>query len=237
MARARHALVLTDIHMPDMDGFELTRQIRAEEKRAPGRPRTPIVALTANALKGESERCLGGRHGRLPDQAADPRSAARGGGALGDRPTSARARGRPLGVEEMFGDNAAAIARVLGRFRDAGAQAGRRDRRPPAPNPEQLTELAHKLKGAARAAGAMALGDLAATLEKSGRARRHRGPADRMAPGGRRAQRRVTRASHGLPANFPRLWEAFDIDSIRVLADSSHFPITPSATPWITGAG
>jgi HPt (histidine-containing phosphotransfer) domain-containing protein len=34
---------------------------------------------------------------------------------------------------------------------------------------KKLTELAHKLKGAARAAGAMALGDLAATLEKSGR--------------------------------------------------------------------
>jgi CheY-like chemotaxis protein len=54
---AGHALVLTDIHMPDMDGFELTRQMRAEES-ALGRPRTPIVALTANALKGEAERCL-----------------------------------------------------------------------------------------------------------------------------------------------------------------------------------
>ena len=53
-----YALVLTDIHMPDMDGFELTRQIRTEEGvKADGR-RTPIVALTANALKGEAERFL-----------------------------------------------------------------------------------------------------------------------------------------------------------------------------------
>ena len=52
-----YALVLADIHMPDMDGFELTRQIRAEEAaRESGR--TPILALTANALKGEADRCL-----------------------------------------------------------------------------------------------------------------------------------------------------------------------------------
>ena len=36
-----HALIVTDIHMPDMDGFELTRQIRAEESVLPGHPHTP----------------------------------------------------------------------------------------------------------------------------------------------------------------------------------------------------
>jgi len=41
--------------MPDLDGFELTAQIRAVEG---DRTRTPILALTANAMKGESERCL-----------------------------------------------------------------------------------------------------------------------------------------------------------------------------------
>jgi signal transduction histidine kinase len=51
----RFALMLTDIHMPDMDGFELTRQVRAEEALAGADLRMPIVALTANALKGEQE--------------------------------------------------------------------------------------------------------------------------------------------------------------------------------------
>jgi signal transduction histidine kinase/DNA-binding response OmpR family regulator/HAMP domain-containing protein/HPt (histidine-containing phosphotransfer) domain-containing protein len=49
-------VVLTDCHMPDMDGFELTKAIRELERR--GRKRVPIVALTANALQGEAARCL-----------------------------------------------------------------------------------------------------------------------------------------------------------------------------------
>lgn len=48
-------LVLTDLHMPEMDGYALAASIRAEE--GPGR-RTPIVALTANALHNEEARCL-----------------------------------------------------------------------------------------------------------------------------------------------------------------------------------
>jgi PAS domain S-box-containing protein len=49
-----YALLLTDLHMPVMDGYQLTATIRAAE--SPER-HIPIIALTANALKGESERC------------------------------------------------------------------------------------------------------------------------------------------------------------------------------------
>ncbi|WP_395458733.1 ATP-binding protein [Azospirillum melinis] len=52
----RHRLIVTDCHMPVMDGYELARRIRAEERD--GRRRTSIVAMTANALSGEMERCL-----------------------------------------------------------------------------------------------------------------------------------------------------------------------------------
>ncbi|RIW05674.1 DUF3369 domain-containing protein [Azospirillum brasilense] len=52
-----YALLLTDCQMPEMDGFELTRLIRAEEA-AKGRPRLPIIAVTANAMAGEAQRCL-----------------------------------------------------------------------------------------------------------------------------------------------------------------------------------
>jgi len=49
-------LVLADCHMPVMDGFEMTDAIRSVEKKGQ-LARTPIIAITANALSGEAERC------------------------------------------------------------------------------------------------------------------------------------------------------------------------------------
>ncbi len=52
---ARPQLVLMDLQMPGMDGYLATRHIRKLEGEG---PRTPIVALTANAMQGYLERCL-----------------------------------------------------------------------------------------------------------------------------------------------------------------------------------
>ncbi|HEX7341049.1 MAG TPA: ATP-binding protein [Rhodanobacteraceae bacterium] len=52
-----YALVLTDIHMPHMDGYQLTAAIRQAEL-ATHHAHTPIVAITANVSKGEAEHCL-----------------------------------------------------------------------------------------------------------------------------------------------------------------------------------
>jgi CheY-like chemotaxis protein len=52
----KYDLVIMDIQIPEVDGYAVTKKIREQEKSS--KKQTPIVALTANALEGDREKCL-----------------------------------------------------------------------------------------------------------------------------------------------------------------------------------
>jgi CheY-like chemotaxis protein len=174
----RYTAVLADLHMPVMDGYELTRRLRAAEAET-GAARTPIVAVTANAMRGEEERCLAvGMDGYL----AKPVSLARLQAAL-DRwlplaaappDAAAAAAGKAVDREVLaawLGDDQAGIDALLAKFRDSALDSERAlDAAWRAGDLAGLALAAHRLKGAALAIGANPLGRAAALLEQAGKA-------------------------------------------------------------------
>ncbi|HET8710591.1 MAG TPA: response regulator, partial [Spongiibacteraceae bacterium] len=57
LKKRHYDLLLLDVHMPLMDGYEAARRVRGELRISSGE--LPIIALTANAVKGDRERCIG----------------------------------------------------------------------------------------------------------------------------------------------------------------------------------
>ncbi len=181
-----YGLLLTDFHMPEMDGFELTRAVRAREAVAGDGKRMPIVALTADALSGTEERCLAaGMDGYLTKPidselltaALDkflPGAKAlrrRAGPAIAPPTESALPKVDPqiLVLKRMvdaFGSFDADARAFLGVFagearRTAEALLATLD----AGDQAQARHHAHTLKGSARSSGARRLGDVAADIQ------------------------------------------------------------------------
>ncbi|TXL73268.1 response regulator [Vineibacter terrae] len=179
----RYAAVLADIHMPQMDGYELAGRIRAAERDG-GIARTPLVAVTANALRGEEERCMAAGMDAylakpvtidrlraalerwLPMDALDTQSDAQGQSARIATPAIDRAV-----LEAWLGDDRAAIAALLSKFRDTALGAEREISAALRTGDFATMALAaHRLKGAALAVGAGGVGEAAAGLERAGKA-------------------------------------------------------------------
>ncbi len=176
-----YALLLTDLHMPTMDGYSLTLAIRSRE--ADGKQRIPIIALTANALKDEATRCRAiGMDGyvtkpvRLEDlQAALEKwlPAATELRLAIPMSTASGAKSGPVNVSVLktfVGEDAAVIQEFLQDFRASASKAAVELRRAcQVGAAAEAGAVAHKLKAAARSVGALALGDLCAELEGAGK--------------------------------------------------------------------
>lgn len=177
--RDTYAMLLTDLHMPKMDGYALTAAIRREEA---GQRHFPIVALTANALRGEANQAFAvGMDDYLtkPLQLPALRDALQkwlpqvpDDGVTADhaQPAAMPAHAREvlnLNVLRGFiGDDPAPLRMLLEDFHHALLSATASIRAAVTTSDYgEVAAVAHRLKSSSRSVGAIALGDACAELE------------------------------------------------------------------------
>ena len=163
-------VILMDIQMPEMDGFEAARRIRRDELKRGGR--VPIVALTADATEGEGPFLGAGMDGHLTKpvglqalrQAIERARARASGDPTSPSPTrSVIDRPRLLA---RLGADPEAVAEVLRRFlEEAPAAREMLQAALVARDPAALVRVTHRLKGTLRWIAADAAAEAAAHLE------------------------------------------------------------------------
>lgn len=185
------AILLTDCHMPNMDGFELTQTIRKSEQ---GQDiRFPIVAVTASVMKEEVDQCFASgmddfiakpmvmkklkeklyKWMPVPDgiatkMAKEPADKAEATPAT-DKPSDAVVNVKAL--TDMFGDDEDMLKEILGDYvQPSRSIIGEIDAGFEAHDADAVGKAAHKLKSSSRAIGANSLADLCDALELAGKA-------------------------------------------------------------------
>jgi PAS domain S-box-containing protein len=164
----KFALLMTDCHMPKMDGFELTHAIRQEELKG---TRLPIIAITANAMQGEAQRCL--TQG-MDDYLSKPLRMVELAPLL-NKWLPLPPLPVPLAVwneatlGEAVGDDPALQRRLLEKFLlNAQKQVSAIGLAVTESRINDAIDVAHSLKSASRMVGAFVLGEVCESIESAG---------------------------------------------------------------------
>ena len=177
-----YALLITDLYMPNMDGYQLTAAIRDEEA---GLRRIPVIALSANALSDEAEHC---RAAGMDDYLSKPTrledledmlkkwlpDVADASACIPDSQAAAARSTVPVDLRvfaSLVGDDPAVIHELLQDFQTSAAKiAAELLAACTAGETAATGAAAHKLKSSAFSVGAQALGELCAEIEQAGKA-------------------------------------------------------------------
>ncbi len=193
----RYDLVLMDCQMPEMDGFEATRRIRAGEAegafKVPGAGPLPIVALTANAALGDRERCLAaGMSAHVPKpidpkvllqkievltganiEAADTTGSETRPAGSRDQRAAEASLAAPIDMDALLGrclGSTDLASRLLAAFEpEIGRDLEKLEQALAAENDGGIADYAHAIKGSASNLAADALAELARAMEQAAR--------------------------------------------------------------------
>jgi two-component system sensor histidine kinase/response regulator len=219
---ARYDVVLMDIQMPEMDGYEATRRIRAEKRHAA----VPIIAMTAHALENERQKAIdAGMNDHItkpidPDAMFETLRRYCRGTTIGPEPAPTR---ESVPVPEIQGiDVEAALKRVagntalyvdlLGRFVEGQRNAGQRIGDALRAGERTLAErTAHTIKGVAGNIGASEVQVAAGELEQS-----------------------IGKEAPGTEALLARFSDAMERIVTRIVAATKALPDRRRATPVAT---
>lgn len=176
---ADYALLLTDLYMPEMDGYELAQTIRREEA---GHRHIPIIALTANVLSEEANKAKSAGMDeyltkpvqlRLLRETLEkwlPKSVP---SSTPNEPSQVIRQGPPVDVKvlhEMIGDDPDTVLGLLSDYLESVRHLAQELHSCYAVGDlRQVCDITHKLKSSSRLVGALTLGDLCAKMERSGK--------------------------------------------------------------------
>ncbi|MBC8158573.1 MAG: response regulator [Alphaproteobacteria bacterium] len=186
------AVLFTDCHMPNMDGFELTEVIR--KGQAEGQPRFPIIAITASVLKEEVDHCFGSgmddflpkplemaklkemlakwmpKTSRVPETVETAEAPAGTEPSSHEIPDDEAGPIDPKALKDVFGDDEETFREILVDFVDPSrAVVSDMEKALGERTAAEIGAAAHKLKSSSRSVGAYELAGLCEALEMAGK--------------------------------------------------------------------